>query len=87
MSGLGFARESRIYQPHVILARVSTRGVVDTERQPEIGERPFAMFSVDRFVLMQTLPWNGRRKEGGSRYTIVQMFPFGNTSSSSPFGA
>lgn len=80
LSEQGFVVEKHSYKPHITLGRCSFRH----DPVPGSLEAPIRAslavnieITVDRLVLLQTLPWNGRRKEGQGRYNIVQMFPFG----------
>lgn len=86
----GFVIEKHSYKPHITLGRCSSV----PWPLSEISETPIKVsravnieITVDRFVLLQTLPLQGRRKDVPCRYNIVQTFPFGNPSSSSPVGA
>jgi RNA 2',3'-cyclic 3'-phosphodiesterase len=70
---LGFARETRTYQPHITIARWNGR-----LQQPLLlpKERAFSSSEAHDFVLMQTLPVAMRPKNEKTRYNIVRTFPF-----------
>lgn len=73
MSLLGFRADHRLYQPHITLARCSLKNKQNIPLPT--NERLFAPFVVSNFVLMQTLPLEGRTNGSKSRYNIVHTFP------------
>lgn len=76
MTGLGFRADHRGYKPHVTVARCSPKA--GSVEGCLLGERLFGSFTVDHFVLMQTLPPGASPNGTKARYNIVQVFPFGN---------
>ena len=70
----GYPPELRPYRPHVTVARCRPR---TAEAWPLPSERPFPSWRVMRFVLMQTLPPEGRANGTESRYNTVHTFPLG----------
>ncbi len=68
----GVKPDHRPYKPHITLARCNPTSDVP----PFIlEERAFDEFSVDRFVLMQTLPPERRANGTKARYNVVHTFP------------
>ena len=74
----GLTRETRPYQPHLTVARSTPPPNPAWIHIPFSKEHTFASFTVDRFVLMQTLPPESRANGAKARYNIVHTFPFGN---------
>lgn len=76
-SRLGVEREARAYTPHITVARYPRRRGSDTaETAPPMTEQAFAPFTVNRFVLMETLPPEKRAIGMKARYNTVHTFPF-----------
>ena len=76
----GLTKETRLYMPHLTVARSTPPQNPPWVHIPFVKERAFASFSVDRFVLMQTLPPESRANGAIARYNTVHTFPFGNSS-------
>jgi 2'-5' RNA ligase len=76
LAARGYAPERRPYRPHVTVARCRPGGAGEW---PRPSERLFPSWRAARFVLMQTLPPEGRAKGGGARYNVVHPFPLGGT--------
>ena len=69
-------REHRPYKPHITLAYCKP----ETESGPlTIMEQAFDPFTVNRFVLMRTLPPEQRANEAKARYNTVHTFPLAGT--------
>lgn len=77
-SGQGVRRDHRPYKPHITLAYCKPEADI---AELLLTEQAFDPFTVNRFVLMQTLPPEARANGAKSRYNIVHTFPFGDTPS------
>ena len=67
-----------IYRPHITLGYVrptANRTAVQAALESSPPSVAIEM-TVDRLVLMQTIPEDERRKSGSARYNTVQVFPF-----------
>lgn len=63
------------YTPHVTVAHSGVTGSGLRWSTPH--ERVFPTWQVNRFVLMRTLPPEGRAKDSKARYNLVHTFPLG----------
>ncbi len=77
-SGQGVRRDHRPYRPHITLAYCKPGADI---AELCLAEQAFAPFTVNRFVLMETLPSEARANGSAARYTTVHTFPFANTQS------
>ena len=68
---LGFPAETRSFRPHITIARCEPQTIPLAPVGPL-----FEAFLANRFVLMQSTSREELQSEGGSRYNIVQTFPF-----------
>lgn len=89
MVSLGFRQERRRYQPHITVARCRLRTAHYDKEQaglvpvdwPLPTERPFADFTANQLVLMQTRSGEGHANRTGLRYNVVHTFPLGDPQS------
>ncbi len=68
----GVPAEERAFRPHITIARCKG---FEPVHKPEYPQSIFPEFSIDRFVLMRTLPTNERKSGEKLRYNIVHVFP------------
>ncbi len=70
---LGVPRETRLYAPHITVARVKASAEKDQNwRTPH--EQAFAKWQADTLTFMQTLPPERRANESAARYNSVKAF-------------
>ena len=71
MAGLGFARESRPYRPHLTLARIRGRPPVELDELVEaFDEVPLSELTCTEFELIRS-----ELGPGGARYTTLARLP------------
>ena len=70
MENLGLTTESRVFRPHITLARFKRQPGSVQSLLAEYGETAFGSFQVDQFVLFES-----EQRSGGSVYTVIERFP------------
>ncbi|WP_417565800.1 RNA 2',3'-cyclic phosphodiesterase [Marinobacter sp.] len=70
MESLGLAPESRIFRPHITLARFRRRAGSAESLLARHGETAFGRFPVNQFVLFEST-----QGPGGSVYKVIERFP------------
>lgn len=75
METLGVPRETRLYAPHITVARVKASAATNQNWRTH-HEQAFVKWEADTLAFMQTLPPELRANENGARYNSMELFPF-----------
>ena len=76
---LEVARDTRLYTPHITVARVRANSEAAAKNWRISHEQAFVKWTADTFALMQTLPPEHRPNGAAARYNSVSMFSLQGT--------